>query len=121
MDEILLAPCGMNCGICRAFLRPHNPCHGCNDAGQNRPQTRVNCRLRVCDKRRGSFCDCAEIPCDRLRHLDLRYRTRYGMSQIENLEFIREHGIKKFLEHERGKWISDEGILCVHDRKRYIC
>ncbi len=120
INKNLIAPCGMNCGICRAFLRRRNPCHGCNDAEQNKPKTRVHCRLRVCEKRRSDFCfDCPEFPCDRLRHLDLRYRTRYGMSQIDNLEYIRDKGIRKFLEKECRKWIREKGVFCVHDRRYY--
>ncbi len=120
ITEPLIAPCGMNCAVCKAHLRRRNPCHGCSDAEQNKPKTRVHCRLRICGKRTGRFCcDCAEFPCDRLRHLDLRYRTRYGMSQIENLEYIRDKGIKKFVESERGRWISEEGIFCVHDKTYY--
>jgi hypothetical protein len=119
-DDTLIAPCGMNCGICRAHLRPRNPCHGCNDAEQNWPVTRVNCQLRTCGKRTGRFCfSCTEFPCDRLKRLDARYRARYGMSEIENLECIRDRGLEAFLEEERGKWVSDRGVLCVHDRKRY--
>lgn len=110
----------MNCGVCKAFLRQHNPCHGCNDAEENKPKTRVNCRLRICDKRIGKFCcDCAEFPCDRLRHLDHRYRTRYGMSQIENLACIRDKGIRKFLVNERKRWMSEKGVFCVHDQRYY--
>ena len=41
------------------------------------------------------------------------------MSEIENLEFIRDHGIEAFLEMERERWVSDRGILCGHDRKYY--
>ncbi len=117
----LIAPCGMNCGICKAHLREHNPCHGCYRARENKPKTRANCRLRVCDKRTGKFCcDCREFPCDPLRHLDHRYRTKYGMSEIENLDFIRENGIRKFVTAERKRWISDKGVFCVHDRKHYM-
>ena len=119
-DKKLIAPCGMNCGICKAYLRQNNPCRGCNYAQQNRPKTIANCQLRICRERRGSFCyDCTNYPCDRLKHLDNRYRTRYGMSEIENLEYIRDKGIEEFLEQERKKWISEEGVLCVHDRKYY--
>jgi len=76
--------------------------------------------MRLCIERTGPFCyDCAEFPCDRLRHLDERYRTRYGMSEIENLEYIRDHRLEQFLEHERGRWVSDQGVLCVHDRRYY--
>ncbi len=119
ISKNLIAPCGMNCAICRAHLREHNPCHGCRDAEQNKPTTRVACRLRRCAQRRGIFCDCAEFPCDPLNHLDQRYRTRYGMSEIENLIYIRNHGVEKFLANERTKWVSERGTLCVHDRNYY--
>ena len=120
ITQNLIAPCGMNCGICKAYLRDHNPCHGCNNAGLNKPKTRIHCRLRICGKRRGKFCcDCSEFPCDRLRHLDHRYRTRYGMSQLENLEFIRDNGIRKFVAAERRRWTSEKGTFCVHDKKQY--
>jgi len=116
----LIAPCGINCGICKAHLRKNSPCHGCNYVAQNRPKTREHCRLRLCEKRKGKFCcNCTEFPCDLLKRLDNRYRTRYGMSEIENLNFIRENGIKKFIEEEHKKWISNKGILCVHDKKYY--
>jgi hypothetical protein len=116
----LIAPCGMNCAICRAFLREKNPCNGCRSAELNKPKTRVHCHLRLCDQRTGDFCyACAEFPCDRLKRLDLRYRTRYGMSEIKNLQYIRDNGIRKFLKSEGERWISEEGILCVHDRKYY--
>lgn len=83
-------------------------------------ETRANCRLRLCGEREGAFCSsCAGFPCDRLKHLDNRYRTRYGMSEIENLEYIRENGMEKFLEKEHERWVSDKGVLCVHDKKYY--
>jgi hypothetical protein len=119
-DETFIAPCGMNCGICRAHLRPKNPCHGCHDAEQNRSKTRANCRLRLCTKRTSTFCyDCDEFPCDRLKRLDARYRTRYGMSEIEYLQYIRDNGMEQFLEKERERWLSDKGILCVHDKNNF--
>ncbi len=119
-DYSLIAPCGMNCGICKAHLRPNNPCHGCAFAEKNWPKTRVTCRLRRCRKRKGRFCFyCPEFPCDRLIRLDNHYRTRYSMSEIENLNFIKTKGIKKFIQKENKKWISKKGVLCVHDKKYY--
>jgi len=116
----LIAPCGMNCGICGAYLREKNPCHGCRKADENYPKTRVNCKIRVCAKRKGSYCfDCDEFPCERLKHLDERYRKRYGMSEIENLEFIRDKGMDEFIENECKKWQSGKGTFCVHDKKYY--
>ena len=116
----LIAPCGMNCALCKAFLRQRNSCPGCRNLEKNLPLSIARCRMRLCRKSAGDFCcDCADFPCDRLLHLDLRYRTRYGMSEIENLAFIRDQGIGKFLEKERAKYVSARGILCVHDGKYY--
>lgn len=110
----------MNCGICKAHLRRKNPCHGCNHVEQNRPKTRANCRLRLCDRRNGAFCyACTGFPCARLTHLDTRYRARYGMSEIENLEYIRDQGMERFLERERERWVSGGCVLCVHDKNYY--
>lgn len=120
MKKENIAPCGMNCSVCKAYLREKNPCHSCTFAEQNMPKTRVNCKMRICNKRNGYFCyDCDYFPCDRLKHLDERYRTRYGMSEIENLEFIKKYGVDKFLKKERVKWSCSEGILCVHDKQCY--
>ncbi len=120
LSEHLIAACGMNCGICRAYLRPKNPCRGCRKAEQNRPRTREHCRLRVCKKRTGRFCfSCADFPCERLKHLDKRYRTRYGMSEIENLEYVRDRGLRAFMKRETTRWVSDQGVFCVHDRQYY--
>lgn len=119
-DPKLIAPCGMNCAVCKAHLRKHNPCHGCNFAQKNRPRTRLKCSIRICRKRRGRFCcTCPEFPCDRLQHLDQRYRITYSISEIENLKFIKAQGIRRFVEKEAKRWFSKRGILCVHDRKYY--
>ena len=117
----LVAPCGMNCGVCRAHLRANNRCLGCNVAGQKLPISRERCFMRLCSKRTSRFCcDCKEFPCKKLMHLDKRYRTKYGLSEIENLQCIRAQGIRKFMAQEQRRWVSTEGILCVHDGNRYF-
>ncbi|MDO8737104.1 MAG: DUF3795 domain-containing protein [Thermoleophilia bacterium] len=116
----LIAPCGMNCGLCRAHLRRNNPCHGCRNIEKNNPKTRFSCKIRNCTERIGKFCfECAGFPCDRLKHLDKRYKSKYGMSEIENLEFIRIRGINDFIKRERKRWQSSKGVFCVHDKKYY--
>jgi len=125
MDKNLIAPCGINCGVCRAHLREKNRCPGC----KNSPTLKScqNCKIKLCNKRKGEYClpraesrgGCADFPCERLKHLDKRYREKYGMSEIENLEFIKKHGIEKFLRNQIKKYICNKGILCVHDRKFY--
>lgn len=120
MKLALIAPCGMNCGVCRAHLRLRDPCPGCRNLGQDAARTRVRCKLRQCDRRKGKFCfACESFPCSRLKQLDARYRKKYGMSEIDNLLVIRDHGIRQFLAQQRALWCSEQGTFCVHDRKYY--
>lgn len=116
----LIAPCGMNCGVCLGHLRKNNPCLGCRGIGNVGPKTRVFCKIKLCDKRTGKYCfACGEFPCDKIKKIDLRYRTKFGMSEIKNLEFIRDKGIVAFVKNERKKYQNGKGVLSVHDGKRY--
>ena len=120
MDPKLIAPCGMNCSLCMAYLREKNRCNGCKEADKNRPKTRVFCRIRICKKRKGKYCfKCKEYPCKRLKQLDKRYRTKYGMSEIKNLEFINKNGIKQFIKNEEKRWVKRNKIFCIH-KKEYF-
>lgn len=116
----LIAPCGMNCGICMAYLREKNKCPGCRGADDHKPVTRISCKIKNCDtfqNGKATYCyECPNPPCDRLKHLDKRYRTKYRMSMIENLEEIRKSGITKFLENEKLRWTCTQcgGTICVH-------
>jgi ribosomal protein L37AE/L43A len=51
-----------------------------------------------------------------LKQLDKRYRTRYGMSMIDNLNMINEFGIRHFIHNEKDKWICPKcgELICVH-------
>src|SRR4030042_3919129 len=91
----LVAPCGMNCGICQAYLRKENKCPGCF-SGRKVNGEPIKCGRRLCKERKGDFCfECDKFPCDSIKRLDKRYREKYGMSEIENLEYIRDCGIEK--------------------------
>jgi len=126
-DTKLIAPCGMNCGICMAYLREKNKCLGCREIDINIPVSRAKCKVKNCDEiaiKKKKFCySCSELPCQRLKSLDKRYRTKYGMSMIENLEYIKLNGIKKFVEKERERWKCPTcgGVICVHNKKCYTC
>jgi Protein of unknown function (DUF3795) len=123
----LIAPCGMDCGICMAYLREKNNCPGCRIDDPKKPKTRTWCKIKKCAFFRTSkalFCfGCKDFPCDRLEHLDKRYRTKYGMSMIENLKNIEKSGIRKFLENEKKRWTCPEcgGVVCVHKRSCNNC
>jgi hypothetical protein len=73
----LITPCGMNCNICIAHLREKNVCPGCTDKPTKK--TCLNCKIRNCKDRTGKYCfNCSNFPCEKLSHLDKRYREKYG-------------------------------------------
>jgi len=49
--------------------------------------------------------------------LDKRYRTKYHMSMIENLDYIKEFGMENFLTNEGAKWNCAKcgGAICCHN------
>ena len=125
----LIAPCGMNCGICVSFF-------GYTMEGKKRKHTCITCRSRVskcafvqqqCRKlatKQIKYCfECTDFPCASLRALDNRYRNKYGMSMIENLNYIKANGIKQFLKNEQERWKCPicGGIICVHNGTCYTC
>jgi hypothetical protein len=119
MTKNLIAPCGMNCGLCLHFLREKNNCPGCS-SGRKVNERCIKCAIKLCKDRHGEYCfDCDKFPCERLKRLDKRYQEKYSMSEIENLKNIKENGIENFLVKEEKKWINSEGIFCVHDQERY--
>jgi hypothetical protein len=123
----LIAPCGINCNLCRAFQREKNKCPGCRDDRTIKLKTCVTCRIKNCSKLttgRKQYCfACTEFPCERLKHLDKRYRRKYGTSVIENLLCIKNIGINKFIKSENKKWKCPEcgGIICMHKPDCVLC
>jgi hypothetical protein len=132
MEEVLIAPCGMNCALCSSYLAMKNDlkstgimktyCAGCRPRGKNCAFMKKKCDLL--GEGKVQYCyECGEFPCRRLKHLDERYRTNYRMSMIENLEYIKEHGIDKFLKKEEEKWRCPEcgGTICCHNGICFSC
>jgi hypothetical protein len=120
MQKSQIAPCGMNCGICLAYLRDKNKCKGCWAPNDNKPKGRANCVIRNCEILNtldSKFCyDCQKFPCARLKQLDKRYRTKYKMSMLDNLENIKANGFDKFIKEEHDRWLCNScgGTICVH-------
>jgi hypothetical protein len=126
MKEELIAPCGMNCGVCLGYLAMRHDtnkkgfrrqyCPGCRPRGRNCTFMAGQCdRL---GKGLVRFCyECADFPCRRLKTLDKRYRTKYHLSMIENLECIRDCGIEEFLRKEMEEWrcTGCGDVICCHN------
>jgi hypothetical protein len=132
MEKALIAPCGMNCALCSAYLARKydlkkqgimkSYCEGCRPRGKNCAFMKKSC------EQLGNglvhFCfECTEYPCRRLKHLDKRYRSNYHMSMIENLDFIRDKGIHIFLKREKEKWLCPEcgGTISCHGGICFKC
>jgi hypothetical protein len=122
-----IARCGMNCSICLAYLRESNKCPGCGDRSTYKAPTRVRCVIKNCEvigTNGSGFCyECAGYPCKRLKQLDKRYRTKYAMSMIANLESIRDLGLKAFVQNESERWHCPTcgGTICVHRGRCLNC
>ena len=132
MNEELIAPCGMNCAICSQHLAYQHDvkskgirmpyCIGCRPRDKQCAFLKKRCDLLLADKLR-FCCECGNFPCERLEHLDRRYRTHFRMSMIENLEYIRDNGINKFLERAQEEWRYPEcaGLICCHNGLCFSC
>ena len=114
----LIAPCGMDCAICTAFLREKNRCGGCYSANCT---CRRHCTIYACPQVKNRYTHtCSDFPCRRLQQLDKRYRTKYHMSMLDNLAAIKKDGIRAFVKTERERWTCKAcgGTIDVH---RYRC
>ena len=125
MDD-LIAPCGMNCRLCVAYQFREKDlnkkgyhrkyCPGCLPRGENCTHMAGSCELLANGRVRFCF-ECQDYPCKRLKALDKRYRTKYHMSMIENLDYIKGHGLEPFLAKESDSWRCPVcgGVICCHN------
>ena len=119
----MIAPCGLDCSLCKRALAETNPCPGCHGPNENKPEfCAEKCGIILCRKRidRGyAYCDeCPDYPCADVMEKETRYTSKYPLyeSPGKNLRDIREAGMEKFLEAEQEQWVCKEcgHIICVH-------
>ena len=126
-EKSLIAPCGMNCGTCIAYMREKNRCPGCRINSADKAVSVQRCIIPKCDhleKTPSKFCyDCEKYPCQRLKNLDKRYRTKYKTSFIDNLTMIKDKGIDNFLvfESKRRACPNCGSVLSVHRANCMVC
>ncbi|MBN1786279.1 MAG: DUF3795 domain-containing protein [Candidatus Methanofastidiosa archaeon] len=108
MRNELIAPCGMNCNICKYHCREKMKCPGCREENEKKSKSCRDCIIINCEELKNNdsgFCyDCSKFPCRRLKALDKRYRTKYHMGMLENLKTLKEEGMDSFLEKEEQRW-----------------
>lgn len=132
IERELLAPCGMDCSTCSQYLAYINGipkkrgrishCTGCRPRNKLCAYLKGQCELLSANKI--DFCfECSRYPCERLRHLDRRYRITYGVSPIQNLEDIRARGVDSFLRQQRKVQgcPNCDGMISIHNKKCFAC
>jgi hypothetical protein len=113
LNAELIAPCGMNCGLCSSYLALANDlkskgvkmpyCTGCRARNKQCAFLKKSCARLL--KGEVDFCfECPDFPCEQLKKLDARYKSRYRMSMIDNSRFIKEQGMQKFMEAQEKTW-----------------
>ncbi|MFC1913854.1 DUF3795 domain-containing protein [Chloroflexota bacterium] len=132
MNEELIAPCGMNCGLCSRHLAFKNAirnkgirmayCSGCRPRDRQCAFLKKGCNLLLGGQ--VQYCyECNDFPCANLLKLDKKYRTNFRMSMIGNLEYIRKYGITQFLDKQEEQWkCSNCGeVICCHNGMCFKC
>lgn len=127
----LIAPCGMNCALCANYLSLKNnvksqgirmpECTGCRPRGKQCAYIKKQCPQLNAEN---AFCyECGDFPCHRLKTIDARYQSRYRMSMIENLTFIKEQGLERFLDAQAQKWRCPTcgEMVCCHNGLCFRC
>ncbi len=126
-NPAIIAPCGINCSLCRAYIRERQPCPGCRGVDERKSNACITCAIKNCKELAAggfqfcSFCD--KFPCADLKRLEKRYQTRYGVSVIANLQRIKTIGVERFLAEETAKWTCPEcgSLLCMHKPQCVSC
>ena len=128
----LIAPCGMNCALCAGYLASKNDvkskgirmpyCAGCRPRNKQCAFLKKRCTKLLTNKVNYCF-ECNDFPCKNLEKLDKRYSTFFRMSMIENLQFIKDQGIARFIEQDMTKWKcpSCGETICCHNGICFSC
>ena len=86
----------------------------------HKPAYCLKCKIKNCEKLQeteAKLCyECDTFSCARIKHLDKRYRTKYEVNVIQNLEQIRDQGMDEFIKNEETKWACKTcgTMICMH-------
>jgi hypothetical protein len=127
MKREMVAPCGMNCNLCRWVLDPTAPgCPGCRPRGQGCIHKKGLCP-KLAKGEIDSCHQCDEFPCASLLVIEKRYIQTHNYSFVENLNYIRKRGMPAFLRRELKRYscpscdklLTVHSDLCPHCRQRH--
>jgi len=128
----LIAPCGMNCAICSNYLAYVNKlnrsqCRGCRTSNKKCTYLFEKCtgiNHPIEGNVDAKFCfECDQYPCNEINRMDRRYRENYKISVKENLEYIKENGVKKLVakEYDEHQCSRCGDLISVHNKKCFKC
>lgn len=119
LENLMFAPCGMNCMVCYKHCDHKKPCAGCLSSDSGKPEHCRKCKIKQCVKAKGiSHChQCGAYPCKQIKNLEKSYKLRYKTSLIENSIFVEKYGLTLFMERQREKYTCPAcgGIISIHD------
>jgi hypothetical protein len=103
--------CGLDCGLCpRYYTAGTSRCPGC--AGINFVNKHPSCSFITCcvKKKRLEACgECLDFPCSKFKSNEDYQQFKESSSYppykkvLPNLNFIKEHGIEKFIEQQKKR------------------
>ena len=120
----------MNCAICSRYLAYVNGlkrsrCIGCRSGNRKCEYLFQKCTgINHNSKGNALFCfECPEYPCKQINRMNNRYRKNYNMSVKDNLRFINDKGITKFITEQYKKYRCSKcgGLISIHNRKCFKC
>jgi hypothetical protein len=102
--------CGAYCRTCRAYTSGF--CRGCKLGYENgkRDINRAKCKMKLCCFRGRNLATCADCPDYPCRILNIFLNKKGREKYRRQLEFIKEHGYKKFIA-VANKWKDASGRL----------
>jgi hypothetical protein len=115
-----LGCCGLDCGLCpRYYTVGTSKCPGCcaPDFFNKHP----SCPFITCcvKKNKLEVCSlCNEFPCPRFKGWDAGDSFVTHIKSISNLNFIKEHGLEKFMKQQKKRFELLETILKGFDDGR---
>ncbi len=125
IENIMLAPCGMNCMVCYKYCYVDKTCPGCLSGDLNKPGHCRNCKIKDCVKeKKYTYCfECLDFPCKLIKNLEKSYNKRYDESLIKNSIEVKEEGIDTFMVYQREKWTCPccDGVISLHDGECSEC
>ena len=125
LDANWIAPCGVNCLACSAYLNKAKPCPGCRAAAElHKRKSCQNCVKKKCAFEQGlNWCfECPKFPCARIKSLSKRYREDYEVDLIQNGRDAAKN-MASFLESQKKRFTCPVcgGIIDQHHKKCSEC